>query len=138
MLKADVKRSGSWAPLWSPTNDWILFGHEGVKLISPDGKTLRDVSPTSALAYAFSANGQTIYGIRQPAALGRLELFSMSVSGGSEKTIGSLAPDYLPSVGWAPSLRLSLTPDGKSLTYSINRTSSNLWLMDGLESVRVR
>ena len=138
VLKADVKRSGPWVPVWSPANDWILYGDAGVKLISPDGKTTRDVSPTSATAYAFSADGRTIYGLRQPVALGRVELFSVGVGGGPEKTIGSLAPEYLPRVSLDPSLRLSLTPDGKSLTYSISRTTSNLWLADGLTSVTVR
>jgi len=26
-----------------------------------------------------------------------------------------------------------LTPDGRSLTYSIRKTTSNLWMMDGIE-----
>ena len=124
--------------MWSPANDWILYGDAGVKLISPDGKTTRDVSPTSATAYAFSADGRTIYGLRQPVALGRVELFSVGVGGGPEKTIGSLAPEYLPRNTLSPSLRLSVTPDGRSLTYSISRTTSNLWLTDGLTSVTVR
>ena len=127
-----------WVPLWSPANDWILQNDEGVKLISPDGATTRELSPTSALAYAFSADGQTIYGLRQPTALGRLELFSMSVRGGPEKSIGYLSAEYAPSVSLTPSIRLSLTPDGKSLTYSVVRTTSSLWLMDGLDTVKVK
>ncbi len=67
-----------------------------------------------------------------------MELFSVSVAGGPEKTIGSLAPEYLPAVSLSPSLRLSLTPDGKSLTFSTLKTTSNLWLMDGLMSVMLR
>jgi len=137
VLKTDVKLSARGA-MWSPANDWILYSDAGVKLISPDGQTTRDVSPVSALVYAFSADGRTIYGPRQPVRLGPMELFSMNVTGGSEKTIGSLARDYVPAASSNPGLRLSLTPDGKSLTYSITRTSSNLWLMDGLQSVRVR
>jgi serine/threonine protein kinase len=34
-----------------------------------------------------------------------------------------------------PGLRLSLTPDGKSLTYSTLKSTSNLWLMEGLDTV---
>ena len=71
-------------------------------MISPDGKTTRDLSSATAVAYAFSADGQTIYGIRQVAA-DRLELFSMSVAGGTEKTIGSFGQEYLPaSLGGPP------------------------------------
>ena len=69
VLKADVKRQGSWVPVWSPSGDWILYADGGVKLISLDGKTTRDISSKTAVAYAFSADGQTIYGIRQVAAL---------------------------------------------------------------------
>jgi Tol biopolymer transport system component len=138
VLKAAVNRLRSWVPLWSPANDWILHDDEGVKLISPDGATTRALSPTSALAYAFSADGQIVYGLRQTTALGRLELFSMSVRGGPEQSIGSLSSESAPSVSLTPSIRLSLTPDGKSLTYSVVRTTSNLWLMDGLDTVKVR
>ena len=134
VLKADVKFVGTWVPLWSPSGEWILHGDAGVKLMSPDGKTTRDVSATSAVAYAFSADGQTLYGIRQIAA-DRLELFSMRVVGGTEKTIGSLGREYLPVNQLFPSLRLSLTPDGKSVTYSMRQSTSNLWLAEGLNAV---
>jgi Tol biopolymer transport system component len=135
VLKAEVNRDLPWVPVWSPSNDWILHYDDGVKLISPDGKTTRDVSATSATAYAFSADGKTIYGIRKAAAGDHLELFSVSVTGGNEKVIGSLALEYLPISGLNPGVRLSLTPDGKSITYSIVKSSSNLWLMDGLDAV---
>jgi Tol biopolymer transport system component len=140
VLKTDVNRIGTlWVPVWSPSGEWILHSDGGVKLISPDGKTTRDVHTTSAIAYAFSIDGGTIYGIRPAAAdRDRAELFSMSVAGGPEKTIGSLAREYLPDASLRPALRLSLTPDGRSLTYSTARNTSNLWLMDGLKSVTVR
>jgi len=87
------------------------------------------------LAYAFSTDGKTIYGIRQVAGEDRLNLFSMSVAGGAEKTIGSLGSEYRPASSLVPALRLSLSPDGKSLTYSTVMTTSNLWLMEGLDTV---
>ena len=76
--------------------------------ISPDGKTTREVSSTSALACAFSADG---------------------------KTIGSLGSEYRPASLLSPALRLSLSPDGKSLTYSTVKSTSSLWLMEGLDTV---
>jgi hypothetical protein len=63
--------------------------------MSADGKTTRDVSSTSAVACTFSGDGETIYGIRQVVA-DRLELFSKSVTEGTEKTIGFLRREYLP------------------------------------------
>jgi serine/threonine protein kinase/Tol biopolymer transport system component len=135
VLRADVKRQGSWVPVWSPSGDWILHSDGGVKLISPDGKMSRDLSSKTAVAYAFSADGQTIYGIRQVAAADRLELFSMSVIGGTEKMIGSLGREYLPVSPLSPALRLTLTPDRKSVTFSTRKSTSNLWLADGLNAV---
>ena len=135
VVKADVNRTGEWVPVWSPSGEWILHDDGGVKLISPDGKTTRDVSSKSALAYAFSTDGKTIYGIRQVAGEDRLNLFSVSVAGGAEKTIGSLGSEYRPASNLSPALRLSLSPDGKSVTYSTLKWTSNLWLMEGLDTV---
>jgi Tol biopolymer transport system component len=139
IVKADVKdpteTAGAWVPVWSPSGEWILYKDGGVKLISPDGKTTREVSSTSTLACAFSADGKTIYGIREVTGEDRLNLFSMSVAGGAEKTIGSLGSEYRPASHLTTALRLSLTPDGKSLTYSTVKSTSNLWLMEGLETV---
>jgi Tol biopolymer transport system component len=97
------------------------------------------VSAANAVAYAFSADGRAIYGMRPAAAdRDRLELFSMSVAGGTERIIGSMSVENLPDASFRPALRLSLTPDGKSLTYSTARSTANLWLMDGLDSLTVR
>jgi serine/threonine protein kinase/Tol biopolymer transport system component len=137
VLKADVKGLGGWVPVWSPSGDEILYSDGVVKLISPDGKTTRDLSSTSASVYAFSADGQTLYGIRRASA-DHMELFSMSVAGGTEKTIGSLGPEYLPVSSLAPALRLSLTPDGKSVAYSTRKSTSNLWLAEGVDAVTPR
>ena len=35
----------------------------------------------------------------------------------------------------SPALRLSLTPDGESVTYSTLKSTSNLWLAEGLDAV---
>ena len=129
VLKADISPVGAWLPVWSPSGDWILYADGGVKLISPDGKTTRHLSSTTAEAYTFSADGRTVYGIRRAAA-DRLELFSMSVEGGAEKTIGSFGREHLPMTLGGPALRLSLTPDGKSITFSTSKSSSNLWLIE--------
>src|SRR5262249_12956534 len=107
VLKAHINPTRPWLPMWSPADDWILFEDEGVvKLISPDSKVARDLSPTSAVAYTFSADGRMIYGIRQAAAFDRMELFSMSVAGGTEKTIGSFGREYFPATQGGPATRL--------------------------------
>jgi hypothetical protein len=135
VLRPDIKRLGLWVPLWSPTGEWILSPDAGVKLISPDGKTTKDVAAKSAIAYGFSADGKTIYGIRYAEADKNLQLFSTGITGGGEKVIKSFGLEYSPSNNIGPALRLSLTPDGKSVTYPTARFTTNLWLMDGLDGV---
>ena len=134
VLRADVQRSGRWVPVWSPAGDWILHDDRGVQLISPDGATTRELSSADAAAYAFSADGQTVYGIRGISPE-QAELFSMRVGGGEETRIGVLGAEFLPSGNLRPALRLSLTPDGTRLTYSTATSTSNLWLADGLDAV---
>jgi len=138
VLKANVTRVGGWLPVWSPSGDWILHGDGGVKLISADGKTTRDLSSKRAIAYAFSADGKTIYGVRAAAGGNPAELFSMSAAGGPEKALGSLRLEDLPANSLNPAMRLTLTPDGNSLTYSTVNRTANLWLAGGLAAVRLR
>jgi eukaryotic-like serine/threonine-protein kinase len=137
VLKANVKRFEDWVPVWSPSGDWILHSDGGVKLTSPDGRTTRELSSKSAVAYAFSADGRRVYGIRDVPS-DRLQLFFVSVAGGAETKIGSLARDFRPASEFHPALRLSLSPDGKSVAYSTLKSASNLWVMEGLDSVAPR
>lgn len=135
VLKEDVKRtSAPWVPVWSPAGDWILHLDNGAKLISPDGKTTRDPSWPSAVAWAFSADGQTVYGIRV-LGFGGGELFSVNVTAGPPKVIGQIGPDTLPANSLNPVMRLTLAPDGKSVTYSTPKRTSNLWLAEGIQTV---
>jgi Tol biopolymer transport system component/DNA-binding winged helix-turn-helix (wHTH) protein len=134
LLQEGLRRSGSGImPAWSPTGEWILNDDGGPKLISPDGKITRELKLGKVLICGFSRDGALLYCMRQERINAPGELFSVPVAGGPEKIIGSFAPEYRPQPQMAPSLRLTLTPDGKSLTYSIRKTTSNLWMMDGIE-----
>ena len=134
LLKAGLKRSGSGImPLWSPRGDWIFNDDGGPKLISQDGKTERAIGSGKVLACGFSRDGALLYCMRQERANVPGVFFSVPVDGGPEKAIGLFAPENRPQPGAAPNIRLTLTPDGRSFTYSIRKTMSNLWMMDGIE-----
>jgi Tol biopolymer transport system component len=134
VLKADVQRGGSFIPAWSPAGDWILHGDGGLKLISPDGKQTRDLSSLGNALCGFSSNGALLYCGRFEDGAGRI--FSVNLEGRAEHVIGSLGPENAPANSLNPALRLSLAPDGKSVTYSIRKNTSNLWLVDGLPAVK--
>jgi serine/threonine protein kinase len=134
ILKTPVNPDEAAVPLWSPAGDWILHHDEGFKLISPDGKSTRSLDSPHLTLCTFSANGASLYCLRQEG--GRQQLLSMNLDGKSERVIGSLGPEYAPASQLNPAIRMSLAPDGKSVNYGVRKTSSNLWLVDGLPAVK--
>jgi serine/threonine protein kinase len=135
LLKADLQRAGGFIPAWSPAGDWILYTADaGVKLISPDGRQTRDLISLGNALCGFSSNGALLYCGRFEDGVGKV--FSVNLDGKAEKVIGSLGPEYAATNSLGPALRFSLAPDGKSVTYSIRKNTSNLWLMDGLPTVK--
>lgn len=47
VLRADVKQTEAWLPVWSPSGEWILYEDAGVELMTPDGKSLTYSTRTS-------------------------------------------------------------------------------------------
>jgi eukaryotic-like serine/threonine-protein kinase len=130
MLRANVTPINNFLPVWSPTDEWILYSDRALQLISPDGKRARQLSAQPGVA-TFSSDGKTVYGVRQ-APGGRAQLFSIPIDGGSEKTTAVLPGELIPAITWGPAHRLTLSPDGRSVTYATVRVKTSLWLMDGL------
>ena len=53
-------------PRWSPAGDWIAYpAADGIDLISPDGKSTRNLTSRKFLAYGFSKDGSQFYGVFQ-------------------------------------------------------------------------
>jgi Tol biopolymer transport system component len=127
-------------PVWSPKGDWILYSDGAIKLVAPDGKTPpRDLGPglTNAIC-TFSGDGALLYCVRRtkPSEGAVWQLFSVNLEGKGEHIIGTLPADGVPGSNFTPSLRLALTPDGKSVTFATQKYSANLWLIDGLGAAR--
>jgi eukaryotic-like serine/threonine-protein kinase len=120
---------------WSPDGQWIKFldhaGGGGWTLISPDGKTVRALGIADAIEMTFSKDSRSLYGIRREQD--RARLFSLDIETKAMKNIGDLAKDFLPSSYLVPGIRLSLSPDGKSILYPAVRTSGSLWMLEGFE-----
>jgi WD40 repeat protein len=113
-------------PAWSPTGDWIAYLGE---LISPDGKTTKPLGNRGSPHYMFSHDGTLVYGVTPEND--RQVLFSIDTATGAEKVIGAFSSDFTPGSPLRPSIRFSLSPDGKSFAYGSGRFKSNLWMLEG-------
>jgi Tol biopolymer transport system component len=128
------EKAGLPLPEWSPDGKWIKFIDArspvaGWTLMSPDGKTARSYGEPNTVDMTFSADSQRLYGIRvEP---DRRTLFSLDIATKQVKTIGEIGKDFEPSSYNNPGIRLSLSPDGKSVLYPARRSSSSLWMMEG-------
>jgi serine/threonine protein kinase/Tol biopolymer transport system component len=122
----------SGVPAWSPTGEWILTIADGITLMSPDGKTERALSSKAATC-GFSRDGATVFCLRQEHFGHPGVLFSMPVTGGPEKIVGQFAARYAPETSLSPGRRVTLTPDGRSFTYSTIHSTWNLWMLEGID-----
>jgi hypothetical protein len=79
----------------------------------------------------FSKDSKRLYGIRQEQ--GHARLFSIDIATKQQKDIGDLAQDFVPSSDLNPGIRLSLSPDGKTILYPTVHYSGSLWMLEGFE-----
>ena len=121
-------------PRWSPKGDWIAsIGNEkGLTLVSPDGKERKDVGSGTWLLHGWSADGTTLYGIRQSAER-RMELVALRDA--VETVIADMgrypaAFSYGMAVGSLPLRGFTVAPDGRSFLTSVIRPKSDIWVMD--------
>jgi hypothetical protein len=124
LLKTAVAETRD-VPTWSPSGEWIQFANS---LISPDGKTERSLPQRAPAYYAFSKDGKLLYGLR--AENEKQLLFSIDITSGMERIIGS-ANTFEPRSRFSPAIRLSVAPDGKSLTYGAGIIRNSLWILEG-------
>jgi Tol biopolymer transport system component len=130
------EKAGIPLPEWSPDGQWIKFidartPGAGWTLSSPDGKTLRSYGEPNTIEMTFSADSKRLYGIRvEP---DRRTLFSLDIATKEVRTIGEISKDFVPSSYNNPGVRLSLSPDGKSILYPVARRTFSLWMMEGFD-----
>jgi hypothetical protein len=107
-------------------------------LVSTDGKTTRDLGLENSLC-AFARSEELLYCIRELAGVAPqpLPFVAVDFDGKLVRTMGSLPPRDRPTSSVNPGLHLSPTPKGDGLTYSIGDRSQALWLMEGLDKVKL-
>lgn len=89
------------------------------------------VGESKALDLTFSSDSRRVYGVRPDQD--HNYLFSVDVAGGQEKIIGDIGKDFTPRSNLTPGLRLSLSPDGKSILFPSLRQTSSLWMLEGFD-----
>jgi Tol biopolymer transport system component/tRNA A-37 threonylcarbamoyl transferase component Bud32 len=129
----DLGRIGGGAvPAWSPTGEWIAMhdGEDKLTLFSPDGKPSRAL-PGDGGPVAWSRDGKTLYQVRaEPPALVAIDITTKK-----ETKLRDLE-DLAPYTASSPGLMASLTSDGKSIVYTVNRARTEIWILDGIQPPR--
>ena len=128
VIRHDV---GGRPPEWSPDGAWISFLEKDLKLISPDGATVKDVGRFGAGQFTFSKDSRHLYGWRMKGS--RPQIFSVDIETGSQKVIGEFDEALTPSDYMSPGIRLSLSPDGKSILFSSVRHKTGIWMLEGFD-----
>ena len=122
-----------WLPVWSPDGQWILLPDAGI-LVSADGT--RHELGTKGVGCTFSKTQPLLYCL-QPQGDERHWLVELDFDGRLVRSIGPVSQENLPATGLRPGLRLSLTPDGTGVTYSISKISESLQLLEGLADLEL-
>jgi len=121
-------------PQWSPRGNWIAFRDGNrMRVVSPDGKEDRVVSPQRWETYGWSKDGSQLCGIladdRRHLSLGCLDIATRR-----ERRIADLGPtppgfDLANNQAPFGYRGFSLHPDGKSFLTSVYHMQAHIWLM---------
>jgi Tol biopolymer transport system component/DNA-binding winged helix-turn-helix (wHTH) protein len=131
----DLGRHNS-TPDWSRSGHWITFlDDNGWNLISPDGKASKFLGKITTQYLTFSRDEKLLYGIHLddtgPDPY-RGILFSLDPLTLQQKAIKDLGESMVPDSNFSPGVRFSFGPDGKSFVYTINKSQTDWWILDGL------
>lgn len=112
---------------WSPSGEWIAYRdlHEGLQLVSPDGKARRRIGNLQSSAFGFSKDGSKVYVVHR-AANGSWRLAAINVGNGvTEKVFDLNLSSDIEVAGF------SLHPDGNRFATAISTVKRSLWVLEG-------
>lgn len=116
-------------PQWSPTGEWIAYrSTDGLTIVSPDGQQRQVLAPDRAPALAWSRDGRTLYAILLGKNSNSLQAFDVTTGRG--RMLRHFAAGSTPAGPVTPSLRLAVSPDGRSLLTSVLRHRSDIWVLE--------
>jgi len=123
---------------WSPTGEWISSAvRDAIVLVSPDGQASRTLPKAAGVwgAHAWSRDGARIYTI-QEGAQGHHRIVAIDVATGGTEVLSEVSLDESSTLQTPANygLRLTLSPDGKSLSATLARTRTDIWMLEGFPS----
>lgn len=120
---------------WSPDGKWIAYADASARwhLTSPDGKQHRDLGIIQTANLGFSKDRRTAYGIRNDDD-NKWFLFSIDIETANLRDIKQLDSSLRPQLNVGPAMRYTLAPDGKSVAYTIAKSSNSVWMLQGFAS----
>jgi Tol biopolymer transport system component len=126
--------AGGFRPAWSPDGTWITIQlPEGFGIVSPDGRRTKVIFrgyPGTGSACGWSRDSSILYLAYSKGQ--NLILSGFDVRSGAERKIVDLGTELRFSYFLIDSALLSEAPDGKSLAGSLLRTSSDIWMLEGV------
>ena len=119
---------------WSPDGKWIAYADTSGdwNLVSPDNKQHRKLGAIQTANLGFSKDGKTVYGLRNDN--NKWFLFSIDIESAKLRDIRQLDNSLRPQLDVGPAMRFTLAPDGKSLAYTIAKSSNSVWMLQGFAS----
>ncbi|MFN7935911.1 MAG: protein kinase [Bryobacteraceae bacterium] len=119
-------------PEWSPKGDWIAYSDaEGTLLVSPDGGKERVLRKPPFTAVAWSADAATLYGLQEEGTVQKL--IGVEVSTGKERVLNQIEARVRIRSLLTPGLRLSVSPDGKSIAATSRTETGDIWMVEDFE-----
>lgn len=123
---------GYFQPQWSPDGAWILVMQEkAMFMISPDGKTERQISDQPWLTGGWSSDSKTVYSIRQDESH-ELKVLATNIASGEEKFIVDAGIKQAFATD-SPLVGFSMSRDGMSFATSVLRTKADLWILENFD-----
>jgi hypothetical protein len=100
-----------------------------LSIISPDGKSRRTIGGCGPVAW--SRDSRTLYQVNYDAEA----ILEIDVATGARRRVRHVG-ELLPFASTEPARRVSLTPDGRSLVYTVLRPREEIWILDDLKPPR--
>jgi Tol biopolymer transport system component len=120
-------------PRWSPKGDWITLNTlKGFGLMSPDGKTFRELNTHTYQRNAWSKDGGMLYGMRM--LNNETFLCSIDAQTGVEKVLRKFGSDMYFQEPVDIGQTFSLDPDGKGVLMTLKRSKTDIWMLEGFHN----